>query len=107
MATDEQMRQQLEELRGRIAELTEQLRTVTDERDSAHREIARLREAAAVPREEWVGTEPEPSSSRLVACAFCDGDGVYWVHDFEMRCKRCDGTGYVPKGTAEDVPERH
>jgi DnaJ-class molecular chaperone len=107
MATDDTGRQTIDELTDQIAELTEQLRTVTEERDAARHEIARMRAECPEPDAGHSGLAKEPTSPLLVACAFCEGDGVYWVHDFEMQCKRCNGTGFVPKNQAEVSPERH
>ena len=44
--------------------------------------------------------KPAPGS----VCTFCDGEGIYWVHDFEMVCRRCNGTGYAPGETSETEP---
>lgn len=105
MATDDILREEIEELHTRIAELTEQLRLATEQRDVARREISRLRNEAAVaaPRD----SETEAVSSLVEVCGFCDGEGVYWVHDFEMQCKRCNGTGFLSRGSAEVTPDRH
>jgi hypothetical protein len=105
MATDDTLREEIEELHHRIAELTEQLRLVTEQRDAARREIARLRDAAAgtAPRD----ADADASAPLVEVCGFCDGEGVYWVHDFEMQCKRCNGSGLLSKGSAEVTPDRH
>lgn len=84
----------------------EELRAVTEERDAAYREIARLRSELAREETSAVVANDE-GASRIELCAFCDGEGVYWVHDFEMQCKRCNGTGSVPKGAGSLAPERH
>jgi hypothetical protein len=73
-------RGETEKLRDRIAELEEQLRIVTAERDEA------LRTAACA---ELI----EPIVPGVNVCGVCEGEGVFWVHDFRMDCKRCGGTG--------------
>src|SRR4051812_36805888 len=105
MATDDTLREEIEELHTRFAELTEQLRIATEQRDVARREVARLRSEGAALDE--CGNDARPASSLVEVCAFCDGEGVYWVHDFEMQCKRCNGTGLMSKGSAEVTPDRH
>lgn len=90
----------VEELRDRIAQLEQELERVTAERDQARRESrAAAGQAAAVVRE--VGPRARVKSSGGGLCAFCDGEGTYWVHDFEMKCRRCDGTGYAKQDTSE------
>jgi len=74
-------------LRARIAELEEQLQRVTAERDSALERLELLRGPQ-------YGSLLEAVDER--ACQACQGEGVYWVHDFEMACKRCAGTGRAP-----------
>ena len=88
----------VDELRDRIAQLEQALERVTRERDAALRESRAVAgQAAAVVRE--VG--PRAASTGGGLCAFCDGEGTYWVHDFEMKCRRCDGTGYAKQDTSE------
>jgi hypothetical protein len=75
---------QIASLQGRVAELESALRTVTLERDAAREALRRNLEtdARAVAEERAVGS-----------CMYCDGEGIIWVHDFRMDCKRCNGTG--------------
>ena len=70
MASDE-----IERLRARIAELEQQLRELTVEQNAP----------------------PEPAPRDEDVCPACGGDGDFWVHDFQVDCKRCGGTGRVAK----------
>ena len=99
MANDIQ-REVIEELRDRIAQLEHELESVRLERDQARRESrAAAGQAAAVVREVGPRAPINPAGHGL--CSFCDGEGTYWVHDFEMKCRRCDGTGYAKQDTSE------
>jgi hypothetical protein len=104
--SEDALKNRIEELESRLDELTEQVRRVSDERDAALRELALL-------RGEEMGPPPRPtidvpaSESGLGVCTFCDGEGVYWVHDFEMKCKRCDGTGIAARDSAGASTDRH
>ena len=91
MPTEEQYQHRIEALEARVRELTLQLERVTSELDTARRQLEQSAESAAAARENG-GSEPVPGS----VCGFCDGEGIYWVHDFEMVCRRCNGTGQVP-----------
>ena len=90
MPTEEQYQHRIEALEARVRELTLQLERVTSELDAARRQIEQSEESAAA--RENGDPEPVPGS----VCSFCDGEGIYWVHDFEMVCRRCNGTGQVP-----------
>ena len=85
------------ELERRVAELTEQLQIVTRERDEARRALGLARITARLSPPEHAAP-PRPPAAETTAenrCPFCDGEGTYWVHDFEMECKRCGGSGRV------------
>jgi len=105
MTSDETLRERIDELESRVSELSQQLRRVADERDAALREVTRLR------GEPSLGVAVAPAApatdGAVVTCGFCDGEGVYWVHDFEMSCKRCDGTGYTTRVASDVSTERH
>ena len=79
----------MDELRNEVAALAARLEAVTIERNEALREIELLRSGgrgnAASDRQSSGDVDP--------SCEFCDGEGRYWVHDFEMVCRRCNGTG--------------
>lgn len=91
MPTEEQYLQRIQSLEERVAELVQQVERVTRERDAALEQLGGPRTGSAERRLQSV-TPPRPGS----VCGFCDGEGVYWVHDFEMVCRRCNGTGYTP-----------
>jgi hypothetical protein len=104
MTTNDESQRQIGELRSRVAELSEQLRIARAERDAARLELSRLLGGGTATTVE--AARPEANlSSDLVICAFCDGEGVYWVHDFEMQCKRCNGTGSVARATDRATPD--
>lgn len=81
-------------LRARVAELEEQLRRVTAERDEA---LARLEIHGAAQGNSTPETTLPDEAPDANACQPCEGEGVLWVHDFRMDCKRCGGTGRVSK----------
>jgi hypothetical protein len=92
--TDESQRDQLlweiEVLKARVAELEAQLVKVTKQRDQALGALGASNPPTAPAADDDVGTESWlPQNS----CRYCDGEGVIWVHDFRMDCKRCGGTG--------------
>jgi len=93
MSTDDQDRQEIDELRAQVAALTVRLDAMQQERDEAIREMERLRNGVRNG-----ATDGREATGALdAACEFCDGEGRYWVHDFEMVCRRCGGTGIRPK----------
>lgn len=86
----------MDELRNEVAALAARLEAVTIERNEALREAELLRTGGR-SNASAEGSEPidvDPS------CEFCDGEGRYWVHDFEMVCRRCNGTGVRPEQPA-------
>ncbi len=89
MMTDDQDREKMDEMRNEIAALAARLEAVTIERNEALREIELLRSGGrgSVSGDGHNEIDVDPS------CEFCDGEGRYWVHDFEMVCRRCNGTG--------------
>lgn len=91
MPTEQQYLQRIEALEARVAELTRQLEVVTRERDEARSLLGAPGVVAGSP-----GEEEASAASRGSSCRFCDGEGVYRVHDFEMVCRRCNGTGRSP-----------
>jgi hypothetical protein len=105
MHKDEELRLQVEDLERRVAELTEQLRAVTHERDAARAELAHRRLTLDRPDFPSPVAPIERGLSDVEVCNFCDGEGVYWVHDFEMKCTRCDGTGVAHRNSHPAVPE--
>lgn len=96
MMTDDHDREKIDELRNEVAALAARLEAVTIERNEALREIERLRSGgrlgSAGDRQDALDIDP--------SCEFCDGEGRYWVHDFEMVCRRCNGTGVRPEQPA-------
>jgi hypothetical protein len=76
--------QEIASLRSEISYLEEQLLLVTMERDEALTalEVARLRRNTG-PLEPELLKKPDP------ACPYCHGEGIIWVHDFRVECKRC------------------
>jgi hypothetical protein len=84
-------------LRARVAELEERLRIVTAERDEALVRLEAVRGARfGVDFEVGCSTGSEPELTNEGDCRSCEGEGVFWVHDFRMDCKRCGGTGRAP-----------
>jgi DnaJ-class molecular chaperone len=106
MAADDTLRERMEELERAVAELTDRLSEVSAERDAALHELSRIRIDGIAAASE-APSSPHVSDTDLVACSFCDGEGVYWVHDFEMKCKRCDGTGYGVRVAVDAPVDRH
>ena len=105
MSNEERLKLQVEDLERRVAELSEQLRTVLQERDAARAELAQRRLASDRSSSmDHIGPSVAPYSD-VEVCAFCDGEGVYWVHDFEMKCTRCAGTGVAHRDSHPTVPE--
>ena len=104
MSTEETLRLQIEDLERRIAELADRLNAVTEERDTARAELAHWRLASGARFEERPAPDGE-SYSDTELCTFCDGEGNYWVHDFEMKCTRCAGTGLAQRPSHPTVPE--
>lgn len=94
--TDDKDRNKMDELRNEIAALTARLDSVTMERNEALREIELLRSGGRTKAsgESSAALDDDPS------CEYCDGEGRYWVHDFEMVCRRCKGTGVRPEQPA-------
>jgi hypothetical protein len=89
---------ELRALRERVTDLEDQLRFVTLERDEAFATINAIRAllcgepARLAPNDVYVSP-----GSKENACPVCEGEGILWVHDFRMDCKRCDGTGRQTK----------
>lgn len=79
----------IDDLRARVSELEESLRRVMAERDVAVAALARKHQTR----------EPSLLSNQEDVCEFCHGEGTYWVHDFEMTCKRCNGSGRVSRNS--------
>lgn len=94
--TDDQDREKIDELSNEVAALTARLDAVMIERNEALREIELLRSGGRgkASANELADQDADPS------CEFCDGEGRYWVHDFEMVCRRCNGTGIRPEQPA-------
>src|SRR5262245_61366268 len=89
-------------LREHWAALEQELDRVMRERDAALRELAAAAgQAAVVARRGDTSDLGDADGTEL--CAFCDGEGTYWVHDFEMKCRRCEGSGYA-KRQANPLP---
>jgi hypothetical protein len=105
MSTEETLRLQIEDLERRIAELSDRLLAVTAERDAARAEIAHRRLTTDRPHFKEQLAPDGQSFSDIELCTFCDGEGNYWVHDFEMKCTRCDGTGLAQRPSHPTVPE--
>jgi hypothetical protein len=84
---------ELDALRSRVADLELQLRTVTKQRDAA---LGALGEGAADLTTENGGDGAIEVWQPANTCRYCDGEGILWVHDFRMDCKRCGGTGVAP-----------
>ena len=105
MSTEETLRLQIEDLERRIAELSERLCVVTHERDVARAELAHRRLATEHAAFESRALPSGQAYSDIEVCTFCDGEGNYWVHDFEMKCTRCDGTGVAHRNSHPAAPE--
>ena len=105
MSTEETLRLQIEDLERRIAELSDRLHAVTEERDTARAELAHWRLTSDRPHFEPRLSPDGQGFSDVGLCTFCDGEGNYWVHDFEMKCTRCDGTGLAHRSSHPTVPE--
>jgi hypothetical protein len=90
-AQRDQLLWELSVLKSRVAELEKSLVRVTAQRDAAIAALGATASLAAEPvAQEDDGIESwQPTNS----CRYCDGEGVIWVHDFRMDCKRCSGTG--------------
>ena len=84
----------IEDLKSKIEELEQRLLAVTAERDAARRQL-KERAPIGVDGSTSGSDDSEDEDSTSSTCSFCNGEGSYWVHDFEMDCKRCDGTGRV------------
>jgi hypothetical protein len=82
----EQLLWEIEVLKSRVAELEVQLDRVTKQRDAALTAFGGGHPADVHDEgiEIWKPTN---------TCRYCDGEGVIWVHDFRMDCKRCGGSG--------------
>jgi len=87
----DQLLWELEVLRSRVTELEEQLKRVTRQRDAA---LATLGASHPVAQPDETPRDVAHQSWQPTnACRYCDGEGVIWVHDFRMDCKRCGGSG--------------
>lgn len=96
MMTDDQDREKIDQMRNEIAALAARLEAVTIERNEALREIELLRSGGRI----GASTDGKDALDVDPSCEFCDGEGRYWVHDFEMVCRRCNGTGVRPEQPA-------
>jgi hypothetical protein len=75
-------------LRARVSELERELDRARAERDDALRVLGAARSARS--------TEPAHATAGPVsddACQHCEGYGSHWIHDIEMPCLKCGGTG--------------
>jgi hypothetical protein len=87
----EQLHWELDSLKARVAELEGNLVRVTNQRDAA---LAAL--GASQPAEPSSGEHRDVNTENWQpshTCRYCEGEGVIWVHDFRMDCKRCGGSG--------------
>jgi hypothetical protein len=100
MPTEEQYKQRIEALEARVAELTLHLERVARELEEANAKLESRDPESPPPSAPQRLDTPAPGS----VCTFCDGEGIYWVHDFEMVCRRCNGTGYAPGEPASTEP---
>ena len=83
-------RGRVERLQAEIADLESRLQDLRAELGEALRDQdeARAQEAAA--------RQAQAQSAVLVdVCQNCDGHGTFWIHDIEMPCRDCRGTGYL------------
>src|ERR1051325_4081007 len=82
-----------EALRARIAELEEQLRLMTLERDELLVQIhSRPQHEAVMSSTQTVTSEPAATLLDADMCELCEGEGIFSVHDFRMEGTRCNGT---------------
>ena len=89
-------------LRVRIAELEEQLRLMTLERDELLVQIhSRPQHEAVMSSTQTVTSEPAATPLDADMCELCEGEGIFSVHDFRMECTRCNGTGRKTAKSAE------
>jgi hypothetical protein len=87
----EQFQWELDALKAQLAALETKLAKVTEQRDAALAALGASQHAEHPSGERRdVDTENWEASN---TCRYCDGEGVIWVHDFRMDCKRCNGTG--------------
>lgn len=98
MSTEDQYQRRIDELERQLALASEQLQAALRERDAARIELERLRSGAGAISTGVPQNARSAGEDSVETCSFCDGEGIYWVHDFEMKCTRCDGTGIVSHG---------
>lgn len=82
--------QEIAILRARIVELEHALETARVERDDA----LRILREASFDASGAAGRDEGPLADG--ACPHCEGYGSHWIHDIEMPCLKCGGTGRVP-----------